>query len=210
MGEKFTPSFEHEDLFSGPVAGVDEAGCGPWAGPVTAGAVIILRDRFPASLLTILNDSKKLTAKKRELIFCELEKGNGDFCHMGFGQASVAEIDQLNIRASAMLSMKRAVGNLSVQPSAVLVDGTGAPSLECVTQNLVKGDARSYSIAAASIVAKVTRDRIMADLAREHPEYAWERNAGYGTKDHQNALKQYGVTPHHRKTYKPIAALLAA
>lgn len=202
------PDFFHESQFQVPyVAGLDEAGCGPWAGPVVAGAVILL-PAFPKALQGALNDSKKLTARRRETLFHALQKENGHTCHYGVGQASVEEIDHLNIRQAALLAMKRAFEALALSPQAALVDGIAMPALPCAVECLPKGDALSLSVAAASIVAKVTRDHLMQALAQEYPAYAWEKNAGYGTKAHSLALQQHGVTPHHRRSFAPIRHLL--
>lgn len=205
MKEIFNPTFEFERQYAFPVAGVDEAGIGSWIGPVMAGAVI-LEEGVSQDLLAMLHDSKKLSEKKRELIFDLLQ--DNLFVHIGVGEASLEEIVRLNIRNAGLLAMKRAVEALSLAPTAALIDGTGRPNLQCVTHLIVKGDQRSYSIAAASIVAKVTRDRWIKKLAEEYPEYGWDTNAGYGTKQHQEALNRLGVTPWHRVTYAPVAALL--
>jgi ribonuclease HII len=192
-------SFENAAPFQ-PVCGVDEAGRGPWAGPVVAGAAILNVATAPAGL----NDSKALSAAKREVLFDALQ---GQI--IGVGIASVEEIDQLNILNATYLAMLRAVAALSVAPAYALIDGNRIPpDLPCPAEAVVKGDARSLSIAAASIVAKVTRDRIMSDLALEFPGYGWERNAGYGVPAHADALKQLGVTPHHRRSFKPIHKML--
>lgn len=201
----YKPSFEFEHLHTFPVAGVDEAGIGSWIGPVVAGAVI-LESTTPQDLLDQLRDSKKLTEKKRELIFEALVAST--HVHVGVGEANLVEIDELNIRNAGLLAMKRAVENLSLTPTMALVDGTGKPELACDVLTIIKGDQRSYSIAAASIVAKVTRDRAIKKLALEYPQYGWEKNAGYGTKQHQEAMREHGVTPWHRKSYAPVAALL--
>ena len=191
------------------IAGVDEAGCGPWAGPVMAGAVIFPNfETVPKDLLVLLDDSKKLTEKRRGKAYELLKSYEGTHCYIGSGLANEAEIDELNIRQAALLAMKRAVENLPLSPQFSLVDGICAPNLQCGVQTFKKGDSRSFSIAAASIVAKVTRDRLMADLSQKHPEYLWEKNAGYGTKAHQEALKIHGVTPYHRKSFAPIAKLI--
>lgn len=202
------PTFDLENRQAHPVAGCDEAGCGPWAGPVVAGAVILLQNTLSPTLLSLLNDSKKLTAKKREAAFDALMETHGTGCWIGVGQASVEEIDQLNIRRAAQLAMTRAVESLSLKPSYVLVDGTGNPSWSFASEPIIKGDQKSYSIAAASIIAKVTRDRLMTELSLQFPEYGWHNNAGYGTKTHQEALAQFGITPHHRTSFAPIKALL--
>jgi ribonuclease HII len=207
MAEKIIPSFELELQYAHPVVGIDEVGVGPWAGPVVAAAVILSRDT-PLELLKQLNDSKKLSEKTREHIFEQL-LAHPEYVQMGIGQACVEEIDAINIRQATFLAMERAVSQLSIQPLMALVDGTGKPALNCPVQLVIKGDQKSFSIAAASIVAKVTRDRLMKELAKQHPEYGWETNAGYGTAVHQAALKQHGITPWHRRSYAPIRALLS-
>ncbi len=197
-----TPSdFALESALDGPVAGVDEAGRGPWAGPVVAGAAILDPADTPAGFA----DSKTLSRARREALYDALVA----CARLGVGVASVAEIDRLNILAATMLAMRRAVDDLGVVPNHVLVDGNRLPELPCPATAVVRGDARCVSIAAASIVAKVTRDRIMADLARAHPGFGWERNAGYGTAEHRAALDALGVTPHHRRSFAPVAARLS-
>lgn len=198
------PDFALEKEAGGVVAGVDEAGRGPWAGPVVAAAAILDPETLPHHVQEPLDDSKKLTAKVRDRLFDALT-GN---IYQGVGIASVDEIDTQNILAATMLAMQRAVHNLPVQPDIALVDGNRAPDLSCPVRTVVRGDGLSLSIAAASIVAKVTRDRIMAELALKHPGYAWDRNAGYGTKAHREGLDRFGVTEHHRRSFKPIAAYL--
>lgn len=183
------------------VAGVDEVGRGPLAGPVVAAAVRLDPDNIPEGM----NDSKKLTHARRVVIATQLWE-RADVC---LGQASVAEIDQINILHASMLAMERAVAGLSGVADHVLVDGNRIPpALIGRATALVKGDARSLSIAAASIVAKVWRDQLMVDLAQQHPGYGWERNAGYPTKEHQLALQNLGVTPHHRRSFKPVHNIL--
>jgi ribonuclease HII len=201
----YSPSFEFESLHTFPVAGVDEVGIGSWIGPVMAAAVI-LEPAVPLDLLNQLNDSKKLTEKKRDHVFALLH--DSPHAHIGLGEASLEEIEVLNIRGAGLLAMKRAVENLCLTPTMVLVDGTGQPDLSFPIKTLIKGDQRSYSIAAASIIAKVTRDRWVQKLALDYPGYGFEKNAGYGTKQHQEALKTNGVTPIHRRSYAPIAQLL--
>ena len=198
------PDFAIEKSAGGLVAGIDEAGRGPWAGPVIAAAVVLDPTTLPLSIQDRLDDSKKLSAKVR----CGLFEALGDYAQLGVGIASVSEIDTHNILSGTMLAMQRAVINLPVPPDYALVDGNQSPKLSCTVQTVVRGDGLSLSIAAASIVAKVTRDRIMAELALEHPGYGWERNAGYGTKEHREGLEQLGVTNHHRRSFKPIAAFL--
>ena len=200
------PDFLLEDEHKGLVAGVDEAGRGPWAGPVVAGAVIILNRSLDDELLSSLDDSKKLSAKKREKLYellkKEEKKGN---VVLGVGLAQAKEIDDLNILQATFLAMRRAVDALNQKPNFILVDGNQKPkNMPCEVQTVVKGDARSMSIAAASIVAKVYRDRLMAKLALEYPYYGFEKNAGYGTKLHIQGLKEHGATPEHRFSYKPV------
>ena len=198
------PDFALERALDGVVTGVDEAGRGPWAGPVVAAAAVLDQASLPQRLRDRLDDSKKLSAKVRDDLFDTLE----DCAQLGVGIASVAEIDTQNILAATMLAMRRAVSNLPVAPDHALVDGNRSPELPCPVRTVVRGDGLSLSIAAASVVAKVTRDRIMAKLALEHPGYGWERNAGYGTKAHREGLERFGVTDHHRRSFKPIAAYL--
>jgi ribonuclease HII len=201
------PSFELEQQYPGNVAGVDEAGCGCWAGPVVAGAVI-LSPSIPVDILNKINDSKKLSPSKREDLF-KVFQTLPDLIQIGIGTASVEEIDSLNIRKAAFLAMHRALSNLPLAPDMALVDGIGKPQLPCAYKTIIKGDQLSLSIGAASVVAKVTRDHMMTKLAQDYPVYGWEKNAGYGTAFHQDALAQHGITPHHRTTYAPIARLLS-
>lgn len=198
------PDYALEAAAGGTVAGVDEAGRGPWAGPVVAAAAILDLAVMPADLVAHLDDSKKLSAATREALFSGLQT----HAITAVGIASVEEIDCLNILAATMLAMQRAVLALPVSSDLVLVDGNRAPVLEQPVQTVVKGDSRSLSIAAASIMAKVTRDRIMAALARDHPGYGWETNQGYGTAAHRDGLDRLGVTIHHRRSFKPVAVLL--
>lgn len=183
-----------------PVAGVDEVGRGPWAGPVVAGAVIL----EPASVPRGIDDSKKLSRGRREKLAAALRR----VAHVGIGLASAGEIDELNILQAALLAMRRAITNLPVVPAHVLVDGRQVPRLEMPCTAVVGGDRRSLSIAAGSIVAKVYRDRLMARLADDHPGFGWEHNAGYGTREHREALSRFGVTPQHRRSFRPVAAHL--
>ena len=202
----FTPDYRHEaaSIARGraPVCGIDEAGRGPWAGPVTAAAVILPPGQIPAGLA----DSKTLPKARREALFRQL----ADVAVIGVGWADVAEIDRLNILAATMLAMARAVADLDQRPRHALVDGNRAPELPCGTACLVKGDARCLSIAAASIVAKVTRDRAMAALARRFPGFGWERNAGYGTAEHRAAIEKMGISVHHRRSFAPVRAVVEA
>ena len=199
------PDLSIERSCKGIVAGIDEAGRGPWAGPVVAAAVILPED-LPASLQDGLDDSKKLKPADREIMFEEI-RVCADY---GIGAASVAEIERDNILAATFLAMRRAVNGLTETPVTALVDGNRLPpDLPCDARAIVKGDGLSLSIAAASIVAKVVRDRAMAALGMRYPAYGWERNAGYGTRQHQDGLAAAGVTPHHRRTYAPIAKMLS-
>ncbi|MGX9352786.1 ribonuclease HII [Shimia sp. W99] len=183
------------------VAGVDEVGRGPLAGPVTAAAVVLDPDNIPEGL----NDSKKLSAKRREAVFVEIMKK----AEVSIAHASVEEIDEINILRASHLAMERAVAGLPHAPDYLLIDGNMIPrGLTLRSQAVVKGDARSLSIAAASIVAKITRDRIMWDLAQQFPGYGWETNAGYPSKSHKAALQNLGVTPHHRRSFKPVHNIL--
>jgi len=190
------PCFKLERIHPTPLAGVDEAGCAPLAGPVVAAAVILDRDHFPRGI----DDSKQLPAPTREAICGRLKK----VAIWGVGIASVEEIDSLNIFWARMLAMERAVDALGVEPAMVLVDGNRCPRWQRPSVAIVDGDAKCRSIAAASIIAKVTRDRIMADHARDHPGYGWERNKGYGTPEHQRALAELGPTPLHRRSFAPV------
>ena len=198
------PTFDAEAgliaRFGMPVAGIDEAGRGPWAGPVVAAAVILIPERTPAGL----NDSKKLSANLREALYSDIVEQ----ASVGVGIADVALIDARNILQATLFAMRSAVVDLDEKPACALVDGNSCPDLPCPAETLIKGDARSLSIAAASIIAKVTRDRMMAALAREHPGYGWERNKGYGTREHAQALQQIGVTRHHRRSFAPVRAAL--
>ena len=187
----------------GGVVGLDEVGRGPWAGPVLAAAVILDRATMPEGI----EDSKALAKDRREALFEALRLSGAA---IGVGAASVAEIETHNILGASLLAMRRAAVALGCRPGLALVDGNRAPALACPVRTLIGGDAISVSIAAASIVAKVTRDRLMARLALRHPGYGWERNAGYGTAEHRRALARLGPSPHHRRTFAPIAALSAA
>ena len=194
------PCFKLEKVHPDPVAGVDEAGCAPLAGPVVAAAVVLDRERFPRGI----DDSKVVPVKDREAICARLYK----VARVGVGIASVEEIDRLNIYWARMLAMSRAVDALGFDPAMILVDGNRCPRWERPSVAIVGGDAKCRSIAAASIVAKVTRDRIMADHALEHPGYGWERNKGYPTPEHQEALKRLGPTPLHRRSFAPVRQYL--
>ncbi len=183
------------------IAGVDEVGRGPLAGPVVAAAVILNPDDIPAGL----NDSKKLTAKRRG----GLDEILRDRAEVAVAEATVAEIDEHNILRASHLAMVRAVAALDPAPDFLLIDGNMIPrGMKLPSQAVVKGDARSVSISAASIIAKIWRDQLMVDLAQQHPGYGWEANAGYPTKQHREALQNLGVTPHHRRSFKPVHNIL--
>lgn len=186
---------------AGPVAGIDEAGRGPWAGPVVAAAVILDPDRLPGPLLARIDDSKKLNRETREAVFAPLMK----HAAVGIGVAEVGEIDTVNILQATMQAMCRALDALGQPVAVALVDGNRPPALPCPVRTVVGGDGLSLSIAAASILAKVTRDRMMAALARAHPGYGWERNAGYGTPEHAAAMERLGITVQHRRSFAPVA-----
>ncbi|MFT6551904.1 MAG: ribonuclease HII [Zhongshania marina] len=199
---------EIDDLFAEfdvPVltAGVDEVGRGPLCGDVVTAAVIL----DPNNPITGLNDSKKLTEKRREALYLEIKEKALSFC---IARASVAEIDELNILQASLLAMHRAVAGLSVQPEFVLVDGNRVPNWPYRAQAVVKGDSRVPAIAAASILAKVTRDREMAEFDTVYPGYGMAGHKGYPTKVHLEALKQLGITPIHRRSYAPVRAIVEA
>lgn len=203
MGNGPDNSLETDLLDRGycPIAGVDEVGRGPLSGPVMAAAVILDLDRIPPGL----NDSKKLTAKRREALAGVIHAS----AEVSIAEASVAEIDELNILRAAHLAMCRAIDALPRRPAHALIDGNMIPKgLAIPASAIVKGDARSFSIAAASIVAKVARDRVMVDLAQQYPGYGWETNAGYPSPAHLEGLKNHGVTPHHRRSFKPVHNIL--
>ena len=200
------PDFAIEDEVGGLVVGVDEAGRGPWAGPVVAGAVIIKDRNLSDLLLKGLDDSKKLSAVKRDKLYEELfvAQSEGKLI-VGIGEASAKEIDEHNILQATFLAMKRAVDKLGIVPDMAIVDGNQMPkNFPCKCRTVIKGDARSMSIAAASIAAKVYRDRLMCDLAKKYPYYGFEKNAGYGTALHQKGLAEHGICEEHRRSYKPI------
>ena len=195
-------SFEQRALARGcgSVCGIDEAGRGPWAGPVVAAAVVLDPDDIPDGL----NDSKKLSEPRREALF-------GPICasaRVGVGIADVTRIDRDNILAATLWAMSEALNQLEVIPGLALVDGNRRPRLSCAIQTIIGGDAKSLSIAAASIIAKVTRDRLMIALDGQFPHYGFSRHKGYGTAKHLQALRLHGPCIHHRLSFKPIAALL--
>lgn len=176
------------------ICGVDEAGRGPLAGDVYAAAVVL----DDSILIDYLNDSKKLSEKRREELFDVIKKKARAYC---VATASVAEIDKLNILQATMLAMKRAVEGLGLKPDLALIDGNKIPKLDCKAEFVIKGDAHSASIAAASVLAKVSRDRYMKELAKKYPQYLFEQHKGYGTKLHYEMLEKYGISDVHRKTF---------
>lgn len=194
------PSYKFDQDYETPIIGVDEVGRGPLAGPVISAAIILNKEKIPEGI----NDSKKLSKKKREVINEELISQHS----FAIGIASVEEIDKINILQASLLAMKRAVLNLNIKPQTILVDGNKLPDLEYNMYPIIKGDNKSISIAAASIIAKVYRDKLMQDLSLQYPGYYWEKNSGYGTKQHLLALNNLGVTPIHRKSFAPIYNML--
>jgi ribonuclease HII len=196
-----------ESAAGGRVAGVDEAGRGPLAGPVVAAAVVLPR-RVPRALARLLDDSKKLTPDQRAAAYAGLcAARTAGRVEIGVGAASVAEIERINILQAALLAMGRALARLPAVPDFALVDGNQPPALPCPVRCVVGGDALSLSIAAASIVAKVLRDRAMTRLAVRHPGYDWHTNMGYGTAAHRAALLALGPTPHHRPSFGLVRQL---
>ena len=199
---KFDPQklITFENNFSLPIAGIDEVGRGPLAGPVIAAAVILDRKNIPEGI----NDSKKIPKAKR-ILLAEKIKENSIYA---YGAASEIEIDEINILQASLLAMKRASDRLSVVPKTTLIDGNFKPDIKNNTISIIKGDSKSVSIAAASILAKVYRDEIMLKYSKQFPEYGFQTNSGYGTKEHLSALKNYGITPIHRKSSKPVHNIL--
>jgi len=191
------PSFKLEKAHPTPLAGVDEAGRGPLAGPVVAAAVILDRRRVPRGI----DDSKKLSADARADLCLQIRAA----AHVGVGIATVEEIDEINILWATMLAMERAVAALAIEPAMVLVDGNRCPRWTRASQWVIGGDALCLSIAAASIIAKEERDRMMVDYGAHHPGYGWAQNKGYGTPAHLDALARLGPSPLHRKSFAPIA-----
>lgn len=198
------PDLSLERAVGGLVAGVDEAGRGPWAGPVVAAAVVFDEGGPPAPLRAGIDDSKRCSAVRRAALYPAIVA----CASAAVGTASVAEIDGTNILRASLLAMRRAVARLDRAPTLALVDGNRAPALPCPVRTVVGGDRRSMSIAAASIIAKVTRDRLMTRLSGRYPAYGWDRNAGYGTPAHRLALTRHGPTPHHRRSFRPVRRLL--
>ena len=198
---KINPTFDYEYESGGIVAGVDEAGRGPLCGPVVAGAVIFTDKNI--EIPVVIRDSKQMSATQRDAAYDWITHNT----IWAVGECSPAEIDELNILWASMRAMERAVDALALRPNFCLVDGNRVPA-GLRGSPVVHGDAKSLSIAAASIVAKVTRDRIMHDLAQKYPEYHWEKNAGYPTPEHLQAIKKYGINEHYRKSFGPVKKLL--
>jgi ribonuclease HII len=188
------------ELSGGPIAGVDEAGRGPLAGPVVAAAVVLDPARIPEGIA----DCKALDGKTRRAIYQDIIAS----ARVGIGVADVLRIDTDNILQASLWAMAQAVAALHLRPKLVLIDGNKAPQLDCAARAIVQGDARCLSIAAASIVAKVTRDAMMAEIARDYPHYGFDRHKGYGTPEHHAAIARHGVTPHHRRSFRPVQLAL--
>jgi ribonuclease HII len=203
------PNFAIERRHAGIVCGIDEAGRGPLAGPVVAAAVILDQKRFPRSLRERLDDSKLLAIEEREACWRALGRcAVRGAAQIGIGAASVREIDAINILRASLLAMARAVAALKVSPEIAIVDGNIPPPLACPVETIVGGDGLSFSIAAASVVAKVTRDRLMRALAKHYPGYGWETNVGYATRKHGEAIVRLGPTAHHRRSFAPVRLAL--
>jgi ribonuclease HII len=183
------------------IAGVDEVGRGPLAGPVVACAVVMPPER---RAMPGINDSKQLSAKQRETLVTRIR---ANALAIGIGAASVREIDRFNILQASVLAMRRALRRLPIQPNHVVVDGRALRTLEVRHTAVIHGDARCYSIACASIVAKITRDRVMHALASRYPQFRWEHNVGYATANHLQGIAQHGITPHHRRSFLPVSQM---
>lgn len=197
MNNNQLPNLELEKKFlnKGLICGIDEVGRGSLVGPVVAAAIILNFKDIPKGI----NDSKKVTKAKRLILFEKIKDVAKD---IAFGEASVQEINKLNILNASLLAMKRAYNNLSIKADVALIDGNFSPSIQCNTFNINKGDSKSISIAAASIMAKVYRDKILKSLDKKFPKYNFKNNAGYGTKEHYDAIKEFGISPHHRTSFK--------
>lgn len=201
------PDYHYENLHGYQqgriICGVDEVGRGPLAGPVMAAAAILPQEGLPKDIEPLISDSKKLTAKKREALFPILTS----LCCYAVAECSVEEIDEINILQASLLAMRRAIEKLTQRPQHALIDGNKTPpNLMCSSTTIIKGDDKSLSIAVASIIAKVTRDQFMKTLSDQHPAYGWEKNAGYGTKIHMEALQTLGPTIWHRRSFAPVKA----
>jgi len=200
------PDFSLEDSIAGTVCGLDEVGRGPLAGPVVAACVHIPDRVREMSFMALVQDSKKLSKKRLE----ELSALIREHCAFAICESSPSEIDQINILQASLKSMRQAYAEMQLRADHALVDGRQTPShMPCAVTPVIKGDSKSKSIAAASILAKHHRDEIMKRLAEEFPHYGWERNAGYPTREHVAAINKHGVTRHHRKSFRPVAEFLA-
>ena len=199
------PDFELEDMHDGPVFGLDEVGRGPLAGPVVAACVYIPPEARTLSFISELKDSKKIAKPKLETLYTLITQ----HCEWTVAEVSVVEIDEINILQASLKAMRLSLETMNVKPCHALVDGNKMPELPCHARTVIKGDNKSYSIAAASIVAKITRDRIMKQLHQEFPYYGWDTNAGYGSQAHLAGIDRHGITNHHRKSYAPIKNFIA-
>lgn len=196
--------FSIEDKFEGNVCGLDEVGRGPLAGPVVAACVVIPKEKRDLDFVRDIKDSKKLSLKKREALFDLITK---HFPH-SIAEIQPQEIDELNILQASLKAMADAFKHIGCNINHALVDGNKAPTLDCQLTCVVKGDQHSKTIAAASIIAKVHRDRIMHKISEEYPFYKWIKNSGYPTQEHRDAILKHGITPHHRKSFGPVRAYL--
>ena len=199
------PDFELENIYNGPVFGLDEVGRGPLAGPVVAACVYIPKEIYEQPFIRELKDSKAIAKPKLEKLYALIT----EHCEWRVAEITPEEVDNINVLQASLKAMASALKSMSVRPAHALVDGNKLPQLPCPAQSVIKGDNKSYSIAAASIIAKVTRDRIMKELHLEFPHYGWHSNAGYGAKVHLDAINLHGITPHHRKSFAPIKNFLA-
>ena len=200
------PDLSLEASINGTTCGIDEVGRGPLVGPVTAACVHIPKNVQDLDFWQSVTDSKKLSAKKRK----ELAELIKQHCPYGIAESTVSEIDEINILQASLLAMQRAYEAMNHECDHALIDGNKSPELPCSTQTVIKGDTKILSIAAASIIAKVHRDQYLEELSQQYPHYGWERNAGYGTKEHLTALDTHGITPHHRASFAPIKKRLSA
>lgn len=205
-----SPSLDFDLQFNAPVCGIDEVGRGPLCGPVVSACVLIPEENLDNTIWSEITDSKKISAVKREKLFEPIK----ELCFYGIAEASAQEVDQLNIHHATLLAMKRAYQNMldnnAPIPQTALIDGKFAPDIACKAQTVIKGDSLSLSIGAASIIAKVTRDRFMKKLHGEFPHYGWDTNSGYGTKVHMRGLETHGLTPFHRLSFAPCALIKKA
>lgn len=199
-------NFDFENQFNKPIIGVDEVGRGPWAGPTIAAACHFYQPKNKLIRLELFNDSKKLSKKEREVCFQHILKLRKlSIIEFSIGKSSVREIDKINILQASLLAMKRAISSFSYKNFLILIDGINHPKLNNLNcKTIIKGDQKSISIAAASIIAKIYRDKIMTKLSKKFANYGWNSNMGYGTKKHKKAIISFGITQHHRKSFKPI------